>query len=184
MNILDKIIQYKKAEVSERSKVIPIERLKESQRLFAVRDFKKSISNNQIDIISEIKFKSPSMGQINKNVDSPKEIAEHYAKCGASAISVLTDEEFFGGKLHYINDVRSIVDIPILRKDFIVSEYQLWESFNVGADAVLLIADAVSETKLIELYNLANEIGLHVLLEFHNLNKAEIVAQLNPPQPL
>ncbi len=181
MSILDKIIEYKEAEVVERSKVIPLERLKDSQRLFAVRDFKKSLSSDEIDIISEIKFKSPSLGVINETLVSPEEIATQYSKSGASAVSVLTDEEFFGGKLHYINDVKSTVDIPILRKDFIVTEYQLWESFYAGADAVLLIADAVPEGELTELYELANEIGLHVLLEFHHLKNAKIVAQINPP---
>ena len=144
MNILEKIIDSKLLEVAEKSKIIPIERLQDSQRLYAIRDFKNSLQSNYIDIIAEIKRKSPSMGDILPN-SSPKEIAKQYMENGASAISVLTDEPFFGGKLDYISEVKAVVDIPILRKDFIITEYQIWESYHAGADAILLIADALAQ---------------------------------------
>ena len=179
MNILEKIIISKKHEIVEKSKIITIERLKDSQRLYAIRDFKKSLLNNTIDIIAEIKRKSPSMGDILPN-STPKEIAKAYATNGASAISVLTDEPFFGGKLEYISDVKAEVKIPVLRKDFIISEYQIWESYFAGADAILLIADLLDFSQLNTLYELARELGLHVLVETHDLDLIPIIASLNP----
>ncbi|MBC8312340.1 MAG: indole-3-glycerol phosphate synthase TrpC [Candidatus Marinimicrobia bacterium] len=179
MNILEKIIVSKKQEIAEKSKIIPIERLKDSQRLYAVRDFTQCLQNPEIDVIAEIKRKSPSKGDILPN-SSPPKIAKEYAVNGASAISVLTDAPFFGGKLEYIAEVKSVVEIPVLRKDFIVSEYQIWESYHAGADAILLIADALTKEQLSQLYNLACELGLHVLLETHDLDLIPIIASLNP----
>ncbi|MBT5956532.1 MAG: indole-3-glycerol phosphate synthase TrpC [Candidatus Marinimicrobia bacterium] len=179
MNILEKIIDSKLLEVAEKSKIIPIERLQDSQRLYAIRDFKNSLQSNYIDIIAEIKRKSPSMGDILPN-SSPKEIAKQYMKNGASAISVLTDEPFFGGKLDYISEVKAVVDIPILRKDFIITEYQIWESYHAGADAILLIADALAQDQMKTLYELAHELGLHVLVETHDLDLIPIIVSLNP----
>ena len=179
MNILEKIIDSKRQEVAEKTKIIPIERLQDSQRLYKIRDFKQSLQNNHIDIIAEIKRKSPSIGDILPN-SSPKEIAEQYAENGASAISVLTDEPFFGGKLEYISEVKSVIDIPILRKDFIISEYQIWESYHAGADAILLIADALEQDQMNTFYELAFELGLHILVETHDLNLIPRIVSLNP----
>ena len=179
MNILEKIIVSKKHEIAEKSKIVTIERLKNSQRLYAIRDFKKSLINSTIDIIAEIKRKSPSMGDILPN-SSAKEIAYAYATNGASAISVLTDEPFFGGKLEYISDVKAEVKIPVLRKDFIISEYQIWESYFSGTDAILLIADVLEFNKMKNLYDLARELGLHVLVETHDLELIPSIVKLNP----
>ena len=179
MNILEKIINSKKQEIAQKAKIIPIERLKDSQRLYAIRDFKQSLENNHIDIIAEIKRKSPSMGDILPN-SSPKEIAELYVENGASAISILTDEPFFGGKLEYISEVKTVVDIPILRKDFIISEYQIWESYHAGADAILLIADALELDQMKTFYELARELGLHVLVETHDLDLIPAIVIVNP----
>ena len=179
MNILEKIINSKTQEIAEKAKIIPIERLKDSQRLYAIRDFKQSLQNNHIDIIAEIKRKSPSMGDILPNFN-PKEIAELYVANGASAISILTDEPFFGGKLEYISEVKTVVDIPILRKDFIISAYQIWESYHAGADAILLIADALEVDEMKTFYELAHELGLHVLVETHDLDLIPAIATLNP----
>ena len=179
MNILEKIIDSKAQEVAEKTKIIPIERFQDSQRLYKIRDFKQSLQNNQIDIIAEIKRKSPSMGDILPN-SIPKEIAELYVANGASAISILTDEPFFGGKLEHISEVKTVVDIPILRKDFIISEYQIWESYHAGADAILIIVDALELDHMKTLYQLARELGLHVLVETHNLNLIPAIARLNP----
>ena len=179
MNILEKIINSKTQEIAEKAKIIPIERLKDSQRLYAIRDFKQSLQNNHIDIIAEIKRKSPSMGDILPN-SNPKEIAELYVANGASAISILTDEPFFGGKLEYISEVKTVVDIPILRKDFIISAYQIWESYHAGADAILLIADALELDEMKTFYELAHELGLHVLVETHDLDLIPAIATLNP----
>jgi len=179
MNILKEIIDSKIQEVAEKTKIIPIERLQDSQRLYKIRDFKQSLQNNHIDIIAEIKRKSPSMGDIMLN-SSAKEIAEQYASNGASVISVLTDEPFFGGKLEYISEVKSVINIPILRKDFIISEYQIWESYHAGADAILLIADALEENQMNTLYELACELGLHILVEAHDLDLISTIVSLNP----
>jgi indole-3-glycerol phosphate synthase len=179
MNILEKIIDCKREEVSEKTKIIPVERFQDSQRLYAIRNFKQSLQNNHMDIISEIKRKSPSMGDILPNC-SFKKIAKEYSENGASAISVLTDEPFFGGKLEYISEVKSVVNIPVLRKDFIISEYQVWESYYSGADAILLIADVVEFDLLKKLYDLAQKLGLHVLLEIHNLKLISMISMLNP----
>ena len=179
MNILEKIINSKKYELEEKLKIIPIERLQESQRLYEIRDFKKSLRNSSIDIIAEIKQKSPSMGEIMINSD-PKDIAEQYSENGASAISVLTDEPFFGGRLEYISEVKSVIDIPVLRKDFIISDYQIWESYHAGADAILLIADVLEKKQMYRLYELAHQLGLHILVETHNLELIPDIALLNP----
>jgi indole-3-glycerol phosphate synthase len=179
MNILEKIIDSKRHEVVEKSKIIPIERLKDSQRLYTIRDFKQSLKSDKIDIIAEIKRKSPSMGDILSNFN-PREIAKAYEINGAAAISVLTDEPFFGGKLEYISEVKASVDLPVLRKDFIISEYQIWESYHAGADAILLIAEALEEGKLEKLYKLARELGLHVLIETHELDSIPAIVKLNP----
>jgi indole-3-glycerol phosphate synthase len=119
------------------------------------------------------------MGEIMPN-SSPNDIAEQYAEYGASAISVLTDEPFFGGKLEYISEVKSVIDIPILRKDFIISEYQIWESYHAGADAILLIADALEQDQMNTFYELAYELGLHILVETHDLDLIPTIVSLNP----
>ena len=177
MNILEKIIQHKQEEVKERSKVTPLERIQDSQRLFAIRDFYSALQKEDIQVIAEIKQKSPSMGEIMLGFD-PAEIAQMYVKNGAAAISILTDQEFFGGNVEFIQQVKSVVDIPILRKDFIISEYQVWESFQTGADAILLIADAIDFSLLTDLYSLSRELGLHVLIETHDSNYVRLISDL------
>jgi indole-3-glycerol phosphate synthase len=132
-----------------------------------------------MQIIAEIKKQSPSEGEIMPEAN-PAEIAAEYERNGASAISVLTDSHYFGGQLEYIQQVKNVVDIPVLRKDFIISEYQIWESFQLGADAILLIADAIDKELLISLNQLALELGLHVLIETHNSSHLSWINDLNP----
>ena len=179
MNILEKIIQHKKEEVKEKSRLTPLERIQDSQRLFAIRDFNSALSQNKMQIIAEIKKQSPSEGEIMPE-GNPAEIAVEYERNGASAISILTDSHYFGGQLEYIQQVKNVVDIPVLRKDFIISEYQIWESFQLGADAILLIADAIDKELLISLNQLALELGLHVLIETHNSSHLSWINDLNP----
>ena len=167
MNILEKIVKDKELEVEERAKIVPLERIKDSQRLFSVRDFEGQLKKNTIQVIAEIKRRSPSSGEININA-SPSLIAKSYVDNGAACISVLTDENYFGGQLHFIQEVKSVVGVPILRKDFIISDYQVWESFHAGADAILLMADIVDPLILMDLYDLATDLGLHVLFEVHD----------------
>ena len=160
MNILEKIIEHKHAEIQERSLITPLERIQKSQRLYSVRNFNNALKNEGIQIIAEIKRRSPSDGDINMHAD-PCKIAEAYAKNGAACISVLTDQHYFGGQLEFIQQVKATIKLPVLRKDFIISEYQVWESFHAGADAILLIADAVESSVIKDLYQLASELGLN-----------------------
>lgn len=121
----------------------------------------------EISIIAEIKKASPSRGIIRKDFD-PLAIAQVYEQHGAAAISILTDQKFFQGDLGYLQQVRDITSIPLLRKDFIIDAYQIYETRVAGADALLLIAAALSTAELIDFFALASHLGLHVLLEVHN----------------
>ena len=179
MNILEKIIAHKNEEIAVQSRITPLSRLRKYQRLFAVRDFMKALKKDNIQIIAEIKRQSPSDNDIYSNAD-PAKVAKSYQANGAAALSVLTDQHFFGGHLDFVQQVKTVVDLPVLRKDFIISEYQVWESFHAGADAILLIADAIDFNQLSTLYNLASELGMHVLIETHSLEHLDNIASLNP----
>jgi len=179
MNILEEIIEFKNIEVEQRAKITPLERIQDSQRLYSIRDFLGALKSTSIQIIAEIKLRSPASGDINILAD-PGETAERYAKNGAACISVLTDQHYFGGQLEFIQQVKAVVELPVLRKDFIISEYQIWESFYAGADAILLIADAIEISLLKDLYQLAVELDLHILIETHNINNLKWISDLNP----
>ncbi|MEE2858718.1 MAG: indole-3-glycerol phosphate synthase TrpC [Candidatus Neomarinimicrobiota bacterium] len=179
MNILEKIIENKKLEVEERSKIVSLDRMRDSQRLSSIRNFSSQLKKKEIQIIAEIKRRSPALGDINMQAN-PALIAQNYASHGAACISVLTDQNYFGGQLQFIHDVKSMVDIPILRKDFIISEYQVWESFHAGADAILLIADIMEMEMLKDLHDLACELGLHVLVETHNESHFRLFDEIKP----
>ena len=179
MNILQEIIEFKKNELQEKSRIIPLERIKDSQRLYSVRNFYDALHVKNMQVIAEIKRKSPVAGNINIHAE-PSKIAMSYAANGAACISVLTDQKYFGGQLEFIQQVKTVVDLPVLRKDFIISEYQIWESFHAGADAILLIADAIEKSLLRDLYQLAIKLGLHVLIETHNINHLSWIRDLNP----
>jgi indole-3-glycerol phosphate synthase len=124
-------------------------------------------------IIAEVKRKSPSAGWIRSEYDTsafaPEEFAAQYERNGAAAISCLTDERFFGGHLSYIQRIKDRVSLPVLRKDFIIDPFQLWESRAAGADAVLLIAECLTEAEIVDLQILAQQLQLTVLLEVHSL---------------
>lgn len=166
MNILDKIIEQKKIEVANLKKKISLTELKEAaffnRKTISLKESVKSGSG----IISEFKRKSPSKGIINDQVDV-LEVTKFYEKFGASGISILTDHQFFGGKLEDILKVRNEISIPILRKDFIIDEYQFYEAKANGADVILLIASCLSPHKVQEFTQLSHELGLEVLLEIH-----------------
>ena len=179
MNILEEIIEFKHSEIKERSRITPLERIQDSQRLYSVRDFHGALKSEGIQIIAEIKRRSPADGDINIMAD-PGKIAKAYTKNGAACISVLTDQHYFGGQLEFIQQVKVAVELPVLRKDFIISEYQVWESFHAGADAILLIADAIEVSILKDLYQLSAELGLHVLVEIHDADHLKWINDLNP----
>jgi indole-3-glycerol phosphate synthase len=169
-NILDKIIADKRAEVSYRQSQRSLEQLKEEVgSLPKCRNFYKAVTKRNsrgINVIAEVKKASPSAGLIREDFD-PVAIARTYKKCGADAISVLTDEKYFQGRLEYVKQISEAVDLPILRKDFIIDLWQVYESRAAGADAILLIADALKPGELMDLMIIAAELTLTVLLEIH-----------------
>ena len=128
---------------------------------------KQALASSKSGVIAEFKRRSPSKGWIKQDA-RPEEIVLSYATAGASALSILTDEKFFGGSLKDIRIARPLVEIPILRKDFIIDEYQLYQAKIVGADAVLLIAAALEQERCNELTEKAHSLGLEVLLEIHS----------------
>jgi indole-3-glycerol phosphate synthase len=130
-----------------------------------------------INVIAEVKKASPSAGIIRKDFD-PVAIAQTYQRCGADAISVLTDEKYFQGRLEYINQIRQVVDLPVLRKDFIIDLWQVYESRAAGADAILLIAEALKPGELMDLMIAAAELTLTVLLEVHQADTLLAVRSL------
>ena len=170
MNILDKIIADKKVEVAHRQGERSLEQLKEQVgSLEKCRNFYTAVTkpnSRGLNVIAEVKKASPSAGLIREDFD-PVAIAQIYKKCGADAISILTDEKYFQGRLEYINQIKQAVDLPILRKDFIIDTWQVYESRAAGADAILLIADALKPAELMDLMIAAAELTLTVLLEVH-----------------
>jgi indole-3-glycerol phosphate synthase len=173
MNTLSKILEHKKQQVAQRKKECPIRDLTESQFYRdTCRSFSEAIRHGNPGIIAEIKRKSPSQGAINANLDAVA-LAKIYQTSGAAAISVLTDEHFFGGTSNDLSNVKSNVSIPVLRKDFIVDEYQVFEAKSIGADAILLIAEALEKSHLHELALIASSLGMEVLLEIHTADQLE-----------
>lgn len=173
MNILDTIIAKKKIEVENNKRNKNISEL-EKEILFKkeTKSFKDFLlRKDKTGIIAEFKRKSPSKGIIN-DISSVEEVTSDYAKYGASAISVLTDEEFFGGTIKHLLKATT-VDIPVLRKDFMIDEYQLIESKAYGVDIILLIAACLSKKEVKTLATAAKNLGLNVLLEIHNENELE-----------
>ncbi|MCX5694025.1 MAG: indole-3-glycerol phosphate synthase TrpC [Candidatus Omnitrophica bacterium] len=147
----------------------------------ATRLFKEAISKpKQIALIAEIKQTSPSAGVIRQNFNL-EEIAKSYQDAGVQAVSVLTEEDFFNGNLSYLNQVKNIVSVPILRKDFILEGYQVYESRYFGADAILLIADLLTKDKLVELMQIADTLGLDYIVEVHDEKELKKVLNLKVP---
>lgn len=169
MNILEKIVEHKKREVESSKELASISDLERSV-LFKHDpiSFADSIINPSLTgIIAEFKRQSPSKGVINDKA-SPMEVAKAYQNHGASAISVLTDFNFFGGSVDDILQIRKEIDLPILRKEFIIDEYQVVEAKSIGADAILLIAAILEKREIVALSSLAHSLGLEVLFEIHS----------------
>ncbi|UTX48634.1 indole-3-glycerol phosphate synthase TrpC [Chryseobacterium sp. MA9] len=166
MTILDKIIERKKEEIAVAKSSISVNKLKDTD-FFGRKTYslKESIKNKN-GIIAEFKRQSPSKGIINNNVQ-PLDVVSAYESFGASGISILTDHDFFGGNLNDIISVRNDIKIPILRKDFMIDEYQFYEAKSIGADVILLIASCLSPVQVEEFTALAHELKMEVLLEIH-----------------
>ncbi|MBS7007173.1 indole-3-glycerol phosphate synthase TrpC [Anaerostipes sp.] len=167
--ILDEIVEKRREQLEREKENVPFEEMREmalnSKRTSL--DFKAALQAEGISIISEVKKASPSKGIISEDF-RPAEQAEAYEKAGASAISCLTEEHYFKGAAKYLADIRAIVSIPILRKDFIFDEYQIYEAKVLGADAVLLIAAILKEEEILKFRRLAESLGLYCLTEVHN----------------
>lgn len=173
MDILKEIIENKKLEVAEKKKEKRISILEQSPYFeAAVRSLKQSIEQKEFGIIAEFKRKSPSKGQIIKDL-TPLYCAETYQKSGAAGMSILTDFTYFGGKSEDLTKVREETAIPLLRKDFIIDEYQIFEAKALGADCILLIAEALEKRQLHEFTIIAKSLGLEVLMELHTLDQLE-----------
>ena len=181
MSILQQIIASKKKEIALRKMVVSVAQL-ESSDLFnkKTKSLSKSISNSPFGIIAEHKRRSPSKATINQDL-SVEEIVKGYADAGTSGISVLTDSQYFGGSLDDLLLTRASVQLPLLRKEFIIDEYQILEAKAFGADAILLIAAVLSKQEIKQLSEFAQSVALEVLLEVHNLKELEksIMPSLN-----
>lgn len=174
--ILDDIVTRKRVQLSDDIRKIPIEGWKQRisrPGLHAVLDFRKAISNNNdISIIAEVKKASPSKGVIKEDFD-PLSIAKEYCGSNIQAISVLTEKNFFMGNDEYLVRIRQSASIPILRKDFIIDLWQVYQSRCMGADAILLIASILSKDELKKFQVVANILGMQCLVEVHNREELE-----------
>jgi len=180
--VLRKIIARKWEEIAERKAQVSLEKLKASAALQPpVRGFVKAIENKiaegKAGVIAEIKKASPSKGVIREHF-VPAELARSYEQGGAACLSILTDVDFFQGADAYLQQARAAVSLPVIRKDFLVDEYQIYEARAMGADCVLLIVSALTAEKLTELNSLARSIGLDVLVEVHDEAELDIALEL------
>ena len=183
--ILKTILARKREEVALRSKQNSMAELLESvASVSEPRGFhdaiKKQISSGEAAVIAEIKKASPSKGVICEKFD-PEFIAKSYERGGACCLSVLTDEDFFQGSDNYLKIARQACNLPILRKDFIIDEYQIFEARSIGADCILLIVSALNKENLGELNACALSLGMDVLIEVHNESELEIALELDNP---
>ena len=167
--ILSKIINEKRKRIERARSKIPGQKIKElASKGYIKSSFKRNIARpHHINLIAELKKATPQKGIIRGDFD-PIKIGLTYQANGASALSVLTDERFFDGKLRTLKDLRKRVTIPLLRKDFIIDEYQVYETACYGADAILLIAQILTEEELMGFYRISKELGMDVLIEVHN----------------
>jgi indole-3-glycerol phosphate synthase len=179
MNILDKIVAHKKSEVEAARQMVPVKELETAEffarSILSMKDF--MLDTSRTGIIAEFKRRSPSKGIINDKV-SVSDVTTGYNSAGASALSVLTDTMFFMGKKADLVQARRANQIPILRKDFMIDQYQILEAKAWGADIILLIAAILTPSQIQHLASLAKSLGLNVLLEVHSLD--ELQRSINP----
>lgn len=172
-NILQQIVETKKHEVAEAKKRVSLEDLKRQCALAeATRDFFAALTKNPnglANVIAEVKKASPSAGVMKTDFD-PVAQAKAYHNAGADALSVLTDEQYFKGHLSYLKLIREVVPLPILRKDFMIDPYQIYEARAAGADAILLIAEILTDGQISDFQKLAAELGLTTLIEVHEMD--------------
>lgn len=180
--ILDEIISYKKKELEARKTEIPVGIISSAiWNLPLPLNFKEALlpsSDGRIRVIAEVKKASPSKGVIREEFDH-LEIAKTYERNGASALSVLTDRHFFQGSIDYLSEIRQMVSLPLLRKDFVFDEYQIFEARGYGADAVLLIAAVLDDKELCDFVKLSLDLGMAPLVEVHDEIELERALKTN-----
>jgi indole-3-glycerol phosphate synthase len=169
MNILDEIVAKTKSKLEEKKQGLPLEELSSKIDFENLKEtnFKKSLQNKAEAIIAEIKKASPSAGIISDNFD-PVLKSKEYESFGASALSILTEEDYFLGNIQYLKDVKATTSLPILRKDFIVDDYQIYESKLIGADCILLIASILNDEELKNFSETADRLKLDYIIEVHD----------------
>jgi indole-3-glycerol phosphate synthase len=169
MNILDEIVAKTKSKLEEKKQGLPLEEFSSKIDFENLKEtnFKKSLQNKAEAIIAEIKKASPSAGIISDNFD-PVLKSKEYESFGASALSILTEEDYFLGNIQYLKDVKATTSLPILRKDFIVDEYQIYESKLIGADCILLIASILNDEELKNFSETADRLKLDYIIEVHD----------------
>lgn len=178
--ILDKIIHWKHGEIARHKRDRPAEVVQAEMALAPPpRDLAAALRTPGVSLIAEVKRASPSKGLLRQNFDAVA-LAREYEANGAVAISVLTDQHFFQGDLGHLRAVRRNVSLPVLRKDFILDPYQVYEARAAGADAVLLIAAALSDSDLKALYQLLRELDMAALIEVHNAAELERALRIGP----
>ena len=176
MSILQKIVANTKTNLVHKKAEFPLKKIQSSlENLKLPRGkFKDNISSKDEAIIAEIKKASPSAGIIKEDFD-PIKIAMEYESFGASALSILTEEDFFMGSIEYLKDVKKITSLPILRKDFMIDEYQIYESKLIGADCILLIASILTDQQIEDFITIAKKLELDYLIEVHDENELKRV---------
>jgi indole-3-glycerol phosphate synthase len=178
MTVLDSIIQGVREDLAKRRKSLN-QIHEEMSQAAPVRDAHLALTGDEMKVIAEVKRSSPSKGSLSAITD-PAALAESYQKAGASVISVLTEERRFKGSLTDLDAVRSRVDIPVLRKDFMVDEYQFYEARAHGADLVLLIVAALSKSQLQDFFDIATELKMAALIEVHTADELERALEISP----
>jgi indole-3-glycerol phosphate synthase len=179
--MLDQIVAYKRSLIEGIDTTSEIRKMEgQIGHLPHSRDFKQSLlADPDISIIAEIKRWSPSKGILNNHIELPH-LVQSYQRAGAKAISVLTEDKYFGGCLDDLIETYNNTSLPVLRKDFIVHDYQIWESRLAGADAILLIVRVLSYAELSRFHQLAHALGLDILIEVHNRDELNIALSLSP----
>ena len=181
-DVLSEIVLDKKVEVARQKELLPLSELEkqlhQKKDTIKFRSLKEALLNSTTGIIAEFKRRSPSKGWLHQNADVDV-VTKAYENAGASALSVLTDENYFGGTLADLNSAVHNVQIPVMRKEFIVDEYQIFEAKLMGASAILLIAAAITQEESMRFTKLANELELDVLLELHDESETDYITPLN-----
>ena len=181
MNVLERILEVKRGEIAAAKERFPLATVEARAKAAPpVRDFVAALRARRPAVIAEIKKSSPSRGVLRENFE-PAAIARSYEKGGAACISVLTDRQFFQGDAAHLAAARAACTLPILRKDFVIEPYQVFESRVFGADCILLIAACLTQPQMIELEGLAGSLGMAVLVEVHDAKELEAALTLRTP---